>query len=128
MSTSPKRINLNADMGESFGRYQLGADEALIRYVDTVNVACGYHAADPGRMLRSVMLSKRFGVELGAHIAYRDLMGFGRRRMSLSEEEMFGTSRRRGASCAPSERWDPAWRSSWRGRWSPRSAHARAFR
>lgn len=85
----PKTINLNADMGESYGRYVLGHDEALIPFVATVHIACGYHAADPGTMWRSVQLAKRFGVELGAHISYPDLMGFGRRRMGLSEAEVF---------------------------------------
>jgi UPF0271 protein len=87
-----KRINLNADMGESYGRYVLGNDEALIPFVATVHVACGYHAADPGTMLRSVRLAKHYGVELGAHVAYPDLMGFGRRRMELSEDEVFEIS------------------------------------
>lgn len=79
-------------MGESYGRYTLGDDEALIPFVATVHVACGYHAADPGTMLRSVQLAKRFGVELGAHISYPDLMGFGRRRMGLTESEVFEVS------------------------------------
>jgi UPF0271 protein len=83
------KVNLNADMGESFGRYTLGNDQALIPFVNTVHVACGYHAADPGTMLRSVQLAKLQGVELGAHVSYPDLMGFGRRRMSLSEDEVF---------------------------------------
>ena len=87
-----KLVNLNADMGESYGRYTLGNDEALIPFVSTIHVACGYHAADPGTMLRSVQLAKRFGVELGAHISYPDLMGFGRRCMSLSESEVFEIS------------------------------------
>src|SRR6266540_3282964 len=92
MDRAGKLINLNADMGESYGRYTLGDDEALMPYVATVHVACGYHAADPGTMLRSVQLAKRFGVELGAHISYPDLMGFGRRRMGLSESEVFEIS------------------------------------
>lgn len=83
------RINLNADMGESYGRYTLGTDEELIPYVNTAHVACGYHAADPATMLRSVELAKKHGVELGAHVAYPDLAGFGRRRMSLTEQEVF---------------------------------------
>jgi UPF0271 protein len=87
-----KRINLNADMGESYGRYVLGDDEALIPYVASVHVACGYHAADPGTMRRSVALASRHRVELGAHISYPDLAGFGRRRMELSEEEVFEIS------------------------------------
>ena len=85
-------INLNADMGESYGRYTLGNDEALMPLVATVHVACGYHAADPGTMARSVALAKRHGVELGAHLAYPDLMGFGRRRMELSETEVYEIS------------------------------------
>lgn len=92
MNRSNIRINLNADMGESFGRYRLGVDEQLIAHVDTIHVACGYHAADPLTMLHSVQLAKRFGVELGAHISYPDLAGFGRRRMGLSEDEVFGIS------------------------------------
>jgi UPF0271 protein len=87
-----KRINLNADMGESYGRYVLGNDEALIPYVCTIQVACGYHAADPGTMRRSVALARRHGVELGAHISYPDLPGFGRRRMELSEDEVYDIS------------------------------------
>jgi UPF0271 protein len=87
-----KRINLNADMGESFGRYVLGDDEALIPCVASIHVACGYHAADPGTMRRSVALARRHGVELGAHISYPDLAGFGRRRMEMSEDEVFEIS------------------------------------
>lgn len=87
-----RTANLNADMGESYGRYVLGNDEALAQFVTTIHVACGYHAADPGTMWRSVRLAKRFGVELGAHISYPDLMGFGRRRMELGEDEVFEIS------------------------------------
>jgi 5-oxoprolinase (ATP-hydrolysing) subunit A len=90
--SADKRINLNADMGESFGRYVLGDDEALIPFVDSISVACGYHAADPGTMRKSVELAKRHGTELGAHISYPDLPGFGRRPMQLSEEEVFEIS------------------------------------
>lgn len=87
-----RRVNLNADLGESFGRYLLGNDEALMPYINTAHAACGYHAADPATMLRTAQLAKRFGVELGAHIAYPDLLGFGRRRMSLTEDEVFEIS------------------------------------
>jgi UPF0271 protein len=90
--TTPRRINLNADMGESYGRYALGNDEAMAPLVATIHVACGYHAADPGTMLRSVQLAKRLGIELGAHISYPDLAGFGRRRMGLSEAEVYEIS------------------------------------
>lgn len=92
MGLARKLVNLNADMGESYGRYTLGNDEGLIPHVATVSIACGYHAADPGTMLRSVQLAKRFGAELGAHISYPDLAGFGRRRMGLSESEVFEIS------------------------------------
>ena len=86
---SLKQVNLNADMGESYGRFVLGNDEAMIPFVATINAACGYHAADPGTMLKSVQLAKRHGVEVGAHISYPDLMGFGRRTMGLTEQEVF---------------------------------------
>src|SRR6185295_4805818 len=82
------KIDLNADMGESFGIYKLGNDEGLIPHLTTVHVACGYHAADPATMRRSVKLAKRHGVGLGAHISYPDFAGFGRRRMDLSEEDV----------------------------------------
>lgn len=85
-------VNLNADMGESYGRYVLGRDEEMIRHVKTVNLACGYHAGDPGTMLRSVRLAKANKAELGAHISFPDLMGFGRRTMGLSEQEVFEIS------------------------------------
>lgn len=87
-----KQVNLNADMGESYGRYTLGDDEGLIPYVKTVNIACGYHAADPGTMLAAVSLAKQYGREVGAHISYPDFMGFGRRRMELSEQEVYEIS------------------------------------
>jgi UPF0271 protein len=83
------KINLNADMGESYGRYTLGNDKGLIPFIRTANIACGYHAADPGTIHASVRLAKEHGVEIGAHISYPDFMGFGRRRMDLSEQEVF---------------------------------------
>jgi UPF0271 protein len=85
-------INLNSDMGESYGRYTLGDDRGLIPFVSTVNIACGFHAADPGTIHATVKLAKEFGVEIGAHISYPDFMGFGRRRMALTEREVFEIS------------------------------------
>ena len=85
-------INLNSDMGESYGLYKLGDDRGLIRYVSSINIACGYHAADPGTIHASVKLAKEFGVEVGAHISYPDLMFFGRRSMALSERDVFEIS------------------------------------
>jgi UPF0271 protein len=87
-----KLINLNSDMGESYGRYTLGDDRGLIRFVSTINIACGFHAADPGTIHSTVKLAKEFGVEIGAHISYPDFMGFGRRRMALTEREVFEIS------------------------------------
>ena len=84
-----RKINLNADMGESYGRYTLGDDKNMIQFVATVNIACGLHAADPGTIHNSIKLAKEHGVEIGAHISYPDFMGFGRRTMGLSEHEVF---------------------------------------
>ncbi len=84
---SKRTIDLNADMGESYGIYKLGNDEALVPHLTTINVACGYHAGDPATMRKSVRLAKAHGVGLGAHISYPDLVGFGRRRMDLSVDD-----------------------------------------
>ena len=81
-------IDLNADLGESFGRYKLGDDEGLTPLVTTISVACGYHAADPTIMHESVRRARRHDVGLGAHVAYPDLIGFGRRKMHLSQDEV----------------------------------------
>ena len=80
-------IDLNSDIGESFGAYKLGDDEAIIRHITAANAACGWHGGDPMVMDRVVRLSKEYGVAVGAHPGYPDLMGFGRRRMTLSFEE-----------------------------------------
>ncbi len=82
------QININSDMGESFGRYVLGNDEELMRYVPSINVACGFHAGDPHVMRRTVRLAAQHEVELGAHVALPDLLGFGRRRMAIAPEEL----------------------------------------
>jgi 5-oxoprolinase (ATP-hydrolysing) subunit A len=75
----PKNIDLNADMGESFGVYTLGADADMLRIVTTANVACGFHAGDPLVMHRTAEMAKANGVAIGAHPSFRDLWGFGRR-------------------------------------------------
>ncbi|MDO4307408.1 MAG: 5-oxoprolinase subunit PxpA [Eubacteriales bacterium] len=82
------QIDLNSDMGESFGAYKLGGDEELIKYVTSTNVACGYHAGDPMVMEKVVRMAKERGVAVGAHPGYPDLMGFGRRKMVLSFDEV----------------------------------------
>lgn len=79
---------LNCDMGESFGNYSLGLDSEVMPHVDCANIACGFHASDPHVMRRTVRLAVEHGVRVGAHPAYPDLMGFGRRSMACSAEEV----------------------------------------
>lgn len=82
------RIDMNSDMGESFGRWTLGDDEALLDVVSSANVACGFHAGDPSVMLRTLSYAASRGVMVGAHVAYRDLAGFGRRYVDVSPDEL----------------------------------------
>lgn len=81
-------MDLNCDLGESFGAWTMGDDEAMFSLVTSVNVACGFHAGDPMTMLRSCRLAGEHGVTVGAHVAYRDLAGFGRRRMDVAPDEL----------------------------------------
>ena len=81
-------IDLNADVGESFGAYQLGNDEALLRNVTSANVACGLHAGDPGVIRRTVKLAVAAGVAVGAHPGFPDLQGFGRRELNMGTQEL----------------------------------------
>ncbi|HOD36479.1 MAG TPA: 5-oxoprolinase subunit PxpA [Syntrophales bacterium] len=83
-----KKIDLNCDMGESFGAWTMGLDAEAIRHVTSANIACGFHAGDPHVMHRTVMLAKDNGVGVGAHPGYPDLMGFGRRNMDCNPEEI----------------------------------------
>jgi UPF0271 protein len=83
------RVDLNADMGESFGIYTLGHDEEFMQYITSANIACGFHAGDYSVMKRTVQLAKGAGVEVGAHPGLPDLQGFGRREMKLSPEEVY---------------------------------------
>jgi UPF0271 protein len=82
------RIDLNSDLGESFGLFKVGHDEEMMKYVSSANVACGYHAGDPSVMRRTVELAKQNGVGVGDHPGFPDLMGFGRRNMSCSTQEI----------------------------------------
>lgn len=82
------QINLNADLGESFGAYQMGNDSMLLDVVKSANVACGFHATDPWIMTQTVELALAKGVSIGAHPAFPDLQGFGRRAMQLSPKEL----------------------------------------
>ena len=83
-----KHIDLNCDMGESFGNYKIGLDEEVIKYISSTNIACGYHAGDPIVMEKTVRMAKDNGVAVGAHPGYPDLMGFGRRAMEASAKEI----------------------------------------
>jgi len=76
-------IDLNADVGESFGRYTLGLDEEVIPLISSANIACGFHAGDPAVMRRTVALCRRHGTAVGAHPGLPDLLGFGRRAMEV---------------------------------------------
>jgi UPF0271 protein len=83
-------IDLNCDMGESFGPWKMGQDEEVLPHVTSANVACGAHAGDPSVMAQTVALARKFGVAVGAHPGFPDLQGFGRRRMTLSGLEIYG--------------------------------------
>ncbi|NLI82183.1 MAG: LamB/YcsF family protein [Deltaproteobacteria bacterium] len=82
------QVDLNCDMGESFGIYKMGRDEDILPWITSANVACGFHAGDPMVMDRTVALAAANGVEVGAHPGFPDLMGFGRRTMECSPEEI----------------------------------------
>ncbi len=82
------KIDLNCDMGESFGAYRLGLDEEIIKYITSANIACGWHAGDPLVMSRTVRMAVEHGVRIGAHPGYPDLLGFGRRGMECTPEEI----------------------------------------
>ena len=83
------RIDLNSDLGESFGRYTLGLDDQIIPLVSSANIACGQHAGDPVVMRKTVGMAKDAGIAIGAHPGYPDLQGFGRRDMHLSPDEAY---------------------------------------
>lgn len=82
-----KTFDINADAGESFGRWKLGDDAELFKYVTTVNVACGYHAGDPGTMRETVSKARDGGLAVGAHPGYPDLLGFGRRAIPVTQAD-----------------------------------------
>lgn len=89
MQSSCKSVDLNCDMGESFGVYKLGRDEELVPYVSSANIACGFHAGDPSVMRRSVALCLRHGVAIGAHPGLPDRLGFGRRELRIEPQEAY---------------------------------------
>jgi UPF0271 protein len=83
-------VDLNADLGESFGSWTMGDDASMFRIVSSANVACGFHAGDPLTMLDSCRAAFELDVRVGAHVGYRDLAGFGRRSLDMTFDELFG--------------------------------------
>jgi UPF0271 protein len=83
------QIDLNADMGESFGLYKMGNDNAFMKLITSANIACGFHAGDPTVMKTTVSYAKRDGVQIGAHPGLPDLQGFGRREINLAPDEVY---------------------------------------
>src|SRR5271169_3193098 len=81
------KIDLNCDMGESFGQYKIGNDEAVMPFITSANIACGFDAGDPMVIQSTIRFAKKYKVAIGAHPGWSDLQGFGRREMSLSAEE-----------------------------------------
>jgi len=82
------QIDMNSDVGESFGVYKLGLDEEVIPHITSANIACGFHGGDPTVMRKTISLAKQHGVEVGAHPGFPDLIGFGRRNIDASLEEI----------------------------------------
>ncbi|GAB2323218.1 5-oxoprolinase subunit PxpA [Alkalibacterium sp. m-11] len=82
-----KIVDLNCDLGESFGAYTLGLDKDILPYISSANIACGFHASDPMVMAQTVEEAEKNNVAIGAHPGFYDLMGFGRRKMSVSMDE-----------------------------------------
>jgi len=81
------KVDLNCDLGESFGAYTIGNDSEILKYITSANVACGFHASDPMVMAETVKMCKEKGVNIGAHPGFPDLVGFGRRQMKISPAE-----------------------------------------
>ncbi|RDV01820.1 LamB/YcsF family protein [Undibacter mobilis] len=84
----PLSIDINGDAGESYGRWTLGDDASFLPHVSSVNIACGFHGGDPATMRETVRIAKRAGIAIGAHPSFPDLMGFGRRMMTIAPDEM----------------------------------------
>ncbi len=84
-----KRIDLNCDMGESYGAWQMGADAEVMPHISSANIACGFHGGDPATIRKTVRLAVDHGVAIGAHPSLPDIQGFGRRVMKISPQEMY---------------------------------------
>lgn len=83
-----RTIDLNSDLGESFGQWKMGDDASMLGIVSSANIACGFHAGDPAGILKTVEAAARNHVVIGAHVAYPDLVGFGRRNMDMASDEL----------------------------------------
>jgi UPF0271 protein len=83
-----RAVDFNADLGESLGPWRIGADDELMRFISSANVACGFHAGDPTTMRRAVVSAKREGVAVGAHPGFPDVLGFGRRNMDVAPQDV----------------------------------------
>jgi len=83
------KIDINCDLGESFGNYKIGMDEQIMPYISSANIACGFHAGDPLVMKNTIQLAMKHHVGIGAHPGYPDLQGFGRRNLKMSYEELY---------------------------------------
>ncbi|WP_341665541.1 5-oxoprolinase subunit PxpA [Vibrio sp.] len=83
-----RTITLNCDMGESFGMWKMGNDEAVMPWVDMANLACGFHASDPDIMLHTIKLAIKYDTQIGAHPSYPDLQGFGRRKIEMDRDSI----------------------------------------
>jgi len=81
-------VDLNSDLGESFGSWKMGNDEEILPVVSSANIACGFHAGDPLGILKTLQQTVKLDVTIGAHVSYPDLVGFGRRNMDLSQDEL----------------------------------------
>lgn len=88
MKEAAVTIDLNSDLGEGFGAWSMGEDDALLEIVTSANIACGFHAGDPSVMRRSCAMAVERGVRIGAHISYQDLAGFGRRPISMPARQL----------------------------------------
>ncbi|GKW20557.1 UPF0271 protein [Pectobacterium araliae] len=84
----PKQIDLNSDLGESFGQWQMGDDTAILELVSSANIACGFHAGSPAGIRETLRAAHLRGVSVGAHVGYPDLVGFGRRAMDIASDEL----------------------------------------
>jgi UPF0271 protein len=82
-----RKIDINCDLGESYGVFKIGNDEKIMPHITSANIACGFHAGDPTTIAHTVSIAKKHGVAVGAHPSYPDIMGFGRREMQLTSEE-----------------------------------------